>query len=185
MWYETRYETMKFNIDAAAVKQRAGEIKMLALDVDGVLTDGQLYFSNSGEEMKAFNSLDGYGIGMAIRAGLKLGIVTGRRSELVAQRAAELNIPMLIQGQQDKLAGMKTLCKEQNLKPAQVCYVGDDLPDLPAMKAAGLALTVPGAHADIRAMAAAVTDADAGHGAVREIIDFLLQAGGLYPPEPD
>ncbi|MGI9251449.1 MAG: KdsC family phosphatase [Pseudohongiellaceae bacterium] len=172
---------MNYNEKPESVRQRASEIKLLLLDVDGVLTDGRLYFSDSGEEMKAFSALDGHGIRMLMAADIEVGIVTGRSSELVARRSAELGISLLLQDKQDKLAGTQKLCRRQGLALEQVCYAGDDLPDLPAMQAVGLALTVPGAHADIRSRAAAITEAAAGNGAVREITDFLLHARGLYP----
>ena len=172
---------MQYNSDPQTITKAASDIRLLLLDVDGVLTDGRLYFSESGEEIKAFSALDGYGLRMLTGAGIAAGIVTGRKSEVVARRAAELGITLLLQGQTDKLAGLEELCKRQNLPPEQVCYVGDDLPDLPAMQAAGLALTVPGAHGDVRAAAAAITEAGGGNGAVREITDFLLHATGRYP----
>ena len=174
---------MNYNTDPQTVKQAASGIRLLLLDVDGVLTDGRLYFSESGEELKAFSALDGYGLRMLTGAGIAAGIVTGRCSKVVTRRAAELGISLLLQGQTDKLAGLQNLCKRQGLPPEQVCYVGDDLPDLPAMAVAGLALTVPGAHADVRAAAAAITEASGGNGAVREITDFLLHASGRYPQQ--
>ena len=172
---------MKFRERQRAVRARAAEVGLLLLDVDGVLTDGRLYFSESGEEMKCFSALDGYGLRMVMAAGIDVGIVTGRESRLVARRAAELGIDLLLQGQTDKLAGMDELCRRQGLPRQRTCYVGDDLPDLPAIEAAGLGLTVPGAHPDVRAAVAAVTEAAAGAGAVREVTDFLLRASGRYP----
>ena len=169
--------------EAKFVEQQAAKIRLLLLDVDGVLTDGRLYFSESGEDIKAFSAMDGHGIRMLMQAGIAVGIVTGRKSKIVSRRAAELGITLLLQGQTDKLAGVKQLCQQADVPLEQTCYVGDDLPDIPAMHAVGLALSVPGAHHDVQGAAISITHALPGVGAVREITDFLLRAQGRYPKD--
>lgn len=169
---------MKFNSNSESVLNTAGNIKLLLLDVDGVLTDGRLYFSNSGEESKAFHSLDGQGIKMLRSSGINVGIITGRNSKLLEKRAADLGIELLYQGREDKLNVLKEICANTGIEPQYICYAGDDLPDLPVLKAVGLGFSVPGGHSSIKAAVDAITDAGGGEGAVREITDYLLQAQG-------
>jgi 3-deoxy-D-manno-octulosonate 8-phosphate phosphatase (KDO 8-P phosphatase) len=156
--------------------EKASQIKLLALDVDGVLSDGRLYYGNSGEESKAFCTADGLGIKMLQAQGIEVAIITGRSSNIVARRARELGISQLIQGRDDKLRALHELIEALDLDLSHVAYMGDDLPDLSAIQAAALGMTVAdgdefvASHADWRSQRAG------GHGAVREACEFILQA---------
>lgn len=169
---------MKFNSNSESLLKTASNIKLLLLDVDGVLTDGRLYFSNSGEESKAFHSLDGQGIKMLMSIGVGVGIISGRKSKLLEKRAAELGIELLYQGREDKLNALNEICDNTKIESQYICYAGDDLPDLPVLNTVGLSFSVPGGHSSIKASVDAVTDTPGGEGAVREITDYLLQAQG-------
>lgn len=165
---------MQFNKDKNSVIKATQALKILVLDVDGVLTDGSLYFSNSGEELKVFNSLDGHGIKMLKRAGIEVGIITGRTSKIVEHRASNLGIDILYQGREDKLQALNELLEGTDIDLAQVAYAGDDIPDLSAIENVGVGFSVPNGHQDVRSAAAAVTASSGGAGAVREIADFIL-----------
>ena len=169
---------MRFNLDEDRTRALASRISALLLDVDGVLTDGKLMFSSSGEEMKAFSSLDGHGIKMLLRTGLTVGIITGRTSRIVENRCRDLGITLVLQGQGDKEAALNSILAEHNLDLEQVAYVGDDLPDLPVLDQVGLSFSVSSGHPAITQRVAAIADWPAGGGAVREICDFLLAARG-------
>ena len=171
---------MLFNKEIEQIQSAAAKVELLLLDVDGVLTDGRLYFSNSGEELKAFSTLDGHGIKMLRSVGVEVGIISGRTSQLLERRAADLGIKLLYQGREDKLNVLNDILAEKTLESGKVCYVGDDLPDLPVLRAVGLSISVPMGHPDIIAAVDAVTQAAAGLGAVREVTDFLLQCRGSY-----
>jgi 3-deoxy-D-manno-octulosonate 8-phosphate phosphatase (KDO 8-P phosphatase) len=171
---------MKLNIELESLTAAAKNISLLLLDVDGVLTDGRLYFSNSGEEIKAFHSLDGHGIKMLMSVGIEVGIITGRTSVLLEKRAHDLGIEILYQGREDKLQALAEIMTATGLDSAQICYVGDDLPDLPVIKTVGLGFSVPQGHPELTAAADAVTKAAGGMGAVREISDFLLKSQNKY-----
>lgn len=160
------------------IAAKAGTIQLLALDVDGVLTDGRLYYGNHGEELKGFSILDGLGVKLLRGAGVAVAIITGRRSELVARRATELGIDTLIQGRDDKIDALRQLCAESGLTLEQVAYMGDDLPDLAAIRAAGLGLTVTGAHPFVVRHADWCSGRRGGEGAVREACELLLEARG-------
>jgi 3-deoxy-D-manno-octulosonate 8-phosphate phosphatase (KDO 8-P phosphatase) len=169
-----------YNKQQDTCESAARGIRLLLLDVDGVLTDGSLLFSNSGEEMKAFSTLDGHGIKMLIKSGIQVGIITGRTSKLVEQRASDLGIEILIQGREDKLIALDEILVGNNIEKAAICYVGDDLPDLAVMRAIGLSASVPNGHPDVKSAASFVTERRGGQGAVREVADYLLKAQGLY-----
>jgi len=171
---------MIFNSDPTEIIRRARAVSLLLLDVDGVLTAGELFLSDSGEEIKAFNTLDGQGIKLLQRAGIEVGIISGRKSPLVAQRAGNLGIKLLFQGREDKINALTELCNDAGYSPDQIAYVGDDLPDIKVMKAVQLAFAVHNAHELIKEVAHAVTGKAGGHGAVREVGDFLLQAQDKY-----
>lgn len=157
----------------------ASQVRLLVLDVDGVLTDGGLQFDSRGEEYKSFNSLDGHGIRMLLESAIEVAIITGRESAIVSQRAQELGIRHLYQGCSDKLATFNSLLRETGLEPGQVAYVGDDLPDLPIMRRVGLAIAVNNAHSFVKQHCDWVTTLPGGRGAVREVTDFILQAQAL------
>lgn len=157
----------------------AQQVRLLILDVDGVLTDGSLQFDSRGEEHKTFNSLDGHGIRMLLDSAIEVAIITGRQSSIVSQRAQELGVRHLYQGCGDKLATFKELLQATGIEPAQVAYVGDDLPDLPVMRRVGLAIAVANAHRFVRQHCDWVTTLSGGRGAVREVTDFILDAQDL------
>ncbi|MFC3283576.1 KdsC family phosphatase [Litchfieldella rifensis] len=159
---------------------RARQIRLLALDVDGVLSDGRLYFQADGVEIKAFHTQDGHGLKLLRQAGLEVALITGRDSPMVSRRAADLGINHVHQGSDDKLDVLRQLCARLDLQFEQVAYCGDDLPDLAAIKRAGLGISVPNAPAYIRAHADWTTERQGGHGAVREICDALLEAQGYW-----
>lgn len=155
---------------------RARDIRLLALDVDGVLTDGQLHFSNNGEEMKSFSTLDGQGIKLLQDAGVAVALITARSSQLVANRAANLGIRHLVQGCHDKLQALQQLQATLGISMEQTAYVGDDLPDLACILRVGLGITVPNGHHSVQDRAFCITRAGGGHGAVREVCDWILLA---------
>ncbi|MBI4574168.1 MAG: HAD hydrolase family protein [candidate division NC10 bacterium] len=154
---------------------------MLVLDVDGILTDGRVLYGPGGQEFTAFHILDGHGIKLAIRSGLIPAIITGRASEAVAWRARELGIPEIHQKALDKLSVFEDLLARRGLAASQVACMGDDLLDLPLLRRAGLAITVPDAVEEVRAAAHYVSHRPGGQGAVREAIELLLKAQGHWP----
>jgi len=164
----------------AAVIRRAKAVKLLVMDVDGILTDGRVFCTAGGGTQVAFDIQDGHGIKLALRAGLRLAIITGRESEVVTQRARELGIAELHQQALDKLVVFQELVARHRLTPSQVACMGDDLLDLPLLLRAGLAITVPGAVDEVRAAAHYVTRRPGGRGAVRETIELLLKAQGHW-----
>lgn len=157
---------------------RAKSIRLIALDVDGVMTDGGLYLSDSGEEFKRFNSLDGHGLKMLKASGVELSIITGRTSRCVELRAHNLGITYLYQGVSDKLDAMQKLLASLQMPPAAAAFMGDDVVDLPVMRHVGLALSVPDAPQVVRDRAHYVTRRNGGHGAVREVCELLMSAQG-------
>ena len=156
--------------------ERARKVLLIIFDVDGVLTDGQLHIGPDGECFKSFNCQDGLGISLAKKCGLKTAIITGRESAMVAVRAAELKMDALYQGQKNKTVAFQALCREYQLQPAEIAYIGDDLIDLPIMNRVGFAATVNNAVAEVKAMAHLVSARTGGDGAVREILEFILKA---------
>ena len=157
---------------------KAGAIKLLALDVDGVLTDGSLYYGNNGEELKTFNIKDGLGIKLAQRAGIKVAVITGRRSDLLLRRTNELGIDDVVQGREDKLTALQELAGKLDLDLQECAYMGDDLPDLSAIRAAGIGMTVADAVATVTRHADWQSRFPGGKGAVREACEYLLSARG-------
>jgi 3-deoxy-D-manno-octulosonate 8-phosphate phosphatase (KDO 8-P phosphatase) len=157
------------------LEQRCRTIELILSDVDGVLTDGGIVFDNQGIETKQFHIRDGMGIKLWQKAGYKFGLVTGRSSHIVKIRAVELGIELVRQAAEDKLAATLQIIRELGLSPAQVCYIGDDLPDLPAIKAVGLGVAVADAAAELREAAAFTTTLGGGRGAVRETVEMILK----------
>jgi 3-deoxy-D-manno-octulosonate 8-phosphate phosphatase (KDO 8-P phosphatase) len=156
---------------------RASRIRLLVLDVDGVLTDGRLYYDNQGNETKAFHVRDGYGIKAVMRAGCEVAIISGRRSVAVETRLKELGVQHAILGNEDKLPALKTLTDKLGIDDLQaVACVGDDTPDLPLLEVAGFAVVPADAHPDVSAVAHWQTQTCGGRGAVREVCDLLLRA---------
>lgn len=158
------------------VSQLAANIRLLILDVDGVMTDGKLYFSATGDTMKTFYTQDGQGIKLLRSSGVAVGIITGRKSEIVAQRAAELGLDYMLQGREDKLDALRELLNDTDHSLATTAYVGDDLPDLAAIRAAGLGIAVSNACAIVREHADYITDCSGGNGAVREVCELIMQS---------
>jgi len=160
------------------IRERAPHIRVLVLDVDGVLTSGQIHYSSDGEEMKSFSILDGLGIKLLRSNGVEVAIITGRRSVALERRVKELGIRHCIQGREDKLEALRELLQLMGLGLEQAGYMGDDLPDLRAIAAAGLGLTVANASADVARRAIWQSKARGGEGAVREACEMLLRARG-------
>ncbi|HEX8963837.1 MAG TPA: phenylphosphate carboxylase subunit delta [Rhodocyclaceae bacterium] len=161
-----------------AALDKAAQVRLMAFDVDGVLTDGRLYFSPRGDEMKAFFTRDGLGLKLLQRAGIQVAIITGRESEIVAQRAANLGIDLVRQNVADKRAVMAELLRLQGIGFGQAAYMGDDIVDVGVMRACGFSATVPDGHALARRFADYVAEAPAGRGAVREVCELVLRAQG-------
>ena len=158
--------------------KRGKDIKLAIFDVDGVLTDGRLYFLEDGSEFKTFNTLDGQGIKMLMAAGVQTAIISGRKTPVVERRAQNLGIPYLYQGRDDKLVVLDELLGQLNLSYEQVAYLGDDLPDLPVIRRVGLGMAVANAASFVRQHAHGVTQARGGEGAAREFCELILRAQG-------
>jgi 3-deoxy-D-manno-octulosonate 8-phosphate phosphatase (KDO 8-P phosphatase) len=159
---------------------RARQIRLLALDVDGVLTDGRITYSDRGVELKSFSILDGLGIKLLQSAGIRVAIITARQSSIVQRRATELGIDYCIQGCKDKLEALLGILASNGIELAETAYIGDDLPDLAAMLATGLPLTVANAAHDVAMHACWQSRARGGDGAVREACEALLRARGEW-----
>jgi YrbI family 3-deoxy-D-manno-octulosonate 8-phosphate phosphatase len=158
------------------VAQRCQAIELLLCDVDGVLTDGRVILDNQGIETKQFHIRDGLGIRLWQRSGGKFGLITGRSSNVVKLRAVELDVHIVRQGADDKLAVAQSVLAELKLKPEQVAYIGDDLPDLPVVRSVGLGVAVADACAELKQVAHHVTTAAGGFGAVRETVELILKS---------
>ena len=157
---------------------RAKLTSLIAFDVDGVMTDGGLYYSDSGEEFKRFNSLDGHGLKMLRASGVEIAIITGRASRCVEARAHNLGISHLYQGVENKLDAMVDLLNKLKLSRDAAAYMGDDIVDLTVMRHVGLAISVPEAPQLVREHSAYVTQRSGGHGAVREACEMIMSAQG-------
>jgi 3-deoxy-D-manno-octulosonate 8-phosphate phosphatase (KDO 8-P phosphatase) len=164
--------------DAPSAELRAQPIRMLALDVDGTMTDGRIYIGPQGESFKAFSVHDGFGLTLLRQAGVKLAVITGRESKIVEQRAAELKFDAVMQGVSDKGDALSKLARQFGLAETELAFMGDDWPDLPAMRRAGLAACVAHAAPEVRAAAHWVSQRPAGDGAVREFALWWLTATG-------
>ena len=157
---------------------RAHRIRLAIFDVDGVLTDGTVYMSEHGEEMKAFNILDGLGLKMLAASGIVTALLSGRKSKMVALRAKEIGISHLLQGAGDKLEAYQRLLRKLGVAEEETSFMGDDLPDLPVLRRCGLAFSVPNAPEIVRSHAHYVTRTSGGQGAAREACEFLMRARG-------
>jgi YrbI family 3-deoxy-D-manno-octulosonate 8-phosphate phosphatase len=162
------------------IEQRCHNIELILADVDGVLTPGEIVFNNQGIETKQFHIRDGMGIRLWQRAGYRFGVITGRSSHIVKIRAAELNVEIVRQTAEDKLPVALEILSSLGLEPHQACYIGDDLPDLPVMRAVGLGVAVADACKEVREAAHYVTELRGGLGAVRETIEVILKAQGRW-----
>ncbi len=162
------------------LSERCRCIELLVLDVDGVLTDGRIVYSDQGEEIKAFHVRDGSGLKLWLKHGKRAALLTGRKSAIVQRRAQELGITAIVQGADDKLAAFEVLLRDHGLTATQAAYLGDDLPDVPVMRRSGLAVAVADACAEAKAEAHYVTQAAGGRGAVRELIEWILAKQGRW-----
>ncbi|PLY03547.1 MAG: phenylphosphate carboxylase subunit delta [Desulfuromonas sp.] len=162
------------------MEDKLAAIRLLLLDVDGVMTDGRIVYDNQGNELKAFDVKDGHGLKVLQRAGIKVGIITGRESEIVRKRARELGIEILYQGAKRKLEPYEEILASEGLTDEQVAYVGDDVVDLPILRRVGFSATVADAVADVLPLVDYVTQRPGGRGAVREICDLLVKAAGKW-----
>jgi 3-deoxy-D-manno-octulosonate 8-phosphate phosphatase (KDO 8-P phosphatase) len=163
-----------------ALLEKLKQIQLLLLDVDGVLTDGSIIYNDDGSETKIFNARDGFGLRLVMSAGIKVGIVTGRRSKSLRHRCDNLGIGLLFDGIRDKAEALEEIAAQTGIDSKLTAFVGDDLPDLPIMKHAGLSIAVADAHEIVRQKADWTTRAPGGHGAVREVCEALLMATGLW-----
>lgn len=162
------------------ILQKAKNIKLFAMDVDGILSDGKIIYNSYDVETKAFYVQDGVGLKALQDFGIELAIITGRTSPMVERRARELGIKHLIQGRDDKFTALSSLADELNLDLSECAYMGDDLPDLKAVREAGLGFSVPNGCAETQAVADFVTTKAGGNGAVREACELILHAQGHY-----
>jgi 3-deoxy-D-manno-octulosonate 8-phosphate phosphatase (KDO 8-P phosphatase) len=160
------------------IRERASRVKLAVFDVDGVLTDGKLWYSDDGRELKAFHVQDGFGLKRLIANGIEVAIITGRTSHIVTERTAELGIAHVYQDQGDKLACFEQIVTALGLTHEQCCYTGDDVPDLAVMRAVGLSIAVANAHPSILSAAHWQTTLAGGDGAAREVCDLLLSSQG-------
>lgn len=164
----------------ADITTKAQNIRLLLLDVDGVLTDGKLYFNEQGQEMKAFNTLDGHGIKILRKSGVEVGIITGRESALVARRAKDLGIHLIRQGREDKFDALQEILTEHPCELEHIAYMGDDYPDLLVMTKVGLALTVNNAVEAVAERAHWQSERKGGDGAVRDACDLIMRAQNTF-----
>ena len=162
------------------VQERAARIKLLLMDCDGVLTDGRIWLFENGEEQKGFHTRDGLGIDLFHRAGLRSGIISGRTSSAVETRARTLGMSFLVQGHENKIQAFADIVARAGVTNAEVAYIGDDLNDIPLMLQSGLGVAVADAVAEARERAHYVTKAPGGFGAVREVIELILNAQGRW-----
>jgi 3-deoxy-D-manno-octulosonate 8-phosphate phosphatase (KDO 8-P phosphatase) len=161
---------------AAATAVRLGAVRLLVMDVDGVLTDGGIYYTERGDEVKRFDVRDGQGLVLLRQAGVLTAVITRRRSEIVERRADELGIVEVHQGATDKRAVLESLLARRGLPAAEAAYVGDDIGDLPALQLVGVPIAVADAVAPVKRVALYITRARPGHGAIRELCDLILAA---------
>ena len=157
------------------VLNKAKNIKLFICDIDGVFSDGRIYLGNGGEELKAFHTKDGYGIKALGASGVDVAVITGRQSNIVQTRMTALNVKHIVQGEEDKLPALKNILNKLNLKPEQVAYIGDDMPDYECMAYIGLSIAVNDAHPQILQLAHYTTFTRGGFGAVREVCDLIMQ----------
>jgi 3-deoxy-D-manno-octulosonate 8-phosphate phosphatase (KDO 8-P phosphatase) len=162
----------------AALAERCRRLRLVLTDVDGVLTDGTVLFLPDGREAKAFHVRDGLAVALAHRAGLRTGLLSGRRSEAVEHRARELGMAMVRQGVADKAAAFREILAGEGLAPQEVAYMGDDVNDLPVIREVGLSAAPADAPLEVKAEAFMVTDSRGGHGCLREFLEAILRARG-------
>ena len=162
------------------VAERARRVKLLIVDIDGVMTDGRIVYSIYGDELKFFDVTDGFGISLLNRAGIKTAIITAKKSRIVKMRARDLKIAKAYQGFIDKLIPFDKLLKKFKIAAENICFIGDDLPDMPILRRVGFAVSVPNALDEVKAAAHYITSKAGGRGAVREVCDILLKSQGKW-----
>ncbi len=162
------------------MKTKLSNIKLLLLDVDGVLTDGTITYADSGEQIKSFNSKDGLGLRLLMDAGIKVGIITGRTSKALEHRCNNMGITLLFDGIKDKSKALSTIASQTKIGLENMAYVGDDLIDLPVMKKVGISFCVADASSDVKNHSDITTTKKGGKGAVREICESILKAKGMW-----
>ncbi|MBI4597551.1 MAG: HAD hydrolase family protein [Candidatus Omnitrophica bacterium] len=162
------------------IVQRAARVNVLLIDVDGVLTDGRIVYAEYGDELKFFNVQDGAGLVFWNRVGLKSAIITSRTSKMVKRRAKEMRIDFLAQGERVKIHAFERMLKRLRTTPEQVCAISDDVMELPILRQVGLAVAVPNAIDEVKTICHYVTHRPGGQGAVREVVDMILKAKGLW-----
>ena len=167
---------MQYRINDDELREKARRLKLMAFDVDGVMTDGRLVFNAEGEVLKIFHALDGQGLKFLREAGITLAIITGRNSPMVQKRASDLGFHKVVQGRDDKSVVLKAIAQEFGVSAEEVGYAGDDVPDVPALKWASLSFSVPNAHRSAYQTAHIITQRPGGMGAVRDICDIILAA---------
>lgn len=165
--------------DQHLAMSKAKHVRLLLLDVDGVMTDGRLFYSHDGKESKMFNTQDGFGLRLILESDIQTGIITARRSEVVAKRAEELQMSYVYQGARSKLDAYKDIMKQSGLKPFEICYMGDDWLDLVLLKRVGFSAAPANAVPEVKEIAHYLTNKTGGHGAVREVCNFLLESRDL------
>ncbi len=162
------------------LRERALKIKLLLLDVDGVLTDGRLYYTSRGEEIKVFNVKDGLGIKLAQKAGIKVGVISGRKSKALINRLMELEVDEVHLGYSHKLPILEDIMSRLSLNPEEIAFLGDDYVDLPILRRVGFPMAVVDSPEEIKRHALYITESKGGHGAVRDAIEFLLKLRGQW-----
>lgn len=162
------------------IKQKAKQLKLLILDVDGVLTDGRLFFDHNGNEYKSFHARDGHGIKLLRQTGVEVAVISGRKSQSVALRMQALGVEYVYQGHENKVAAFNEIIQAMGIKPEQAAHMGDDLLDLPIMVRVGLSIAVNDANDSVKEYADWCTKTPGGLGAVREVCDFIMQAQGTF-----
>ena len=168
-----------YGVGAQIVFYSCQGLKLLVLDVDGVLSDGSIYLGNAGEELKAFNAKDGYGVKAMQKCQVEVAVITGRSSKIVESRMTALNAKYIIQGEEDKYTALLNLMSQHHIQSDQVASIGDDMPDLGLFKLSNLKVAVNDAHPYVKQQANFITTLGGGKGAVREFCDLVLQAKGL------
>jgi 3-deoxy-D-manno-octulosonate 8-phosphate phosphatase (KDO 8-P phosphatase) len=168
------------SLENISLEERAKKIKVVVFDVDGVMTDGGLMLGDDALEYKTFHSQDGLGMKLLKNTGIKMGIVTGRKSKLVLKRAENIGICHIYQGVENKLEAFYALIKDLDVLPEECVFMGDDVIDIPPMRRCGLAVTVPHAMPLVKEYAHYTTSREAGHGAVRELCELIMKAQGTF-----
>jgi len=162
------------------IEKKMRKVKLLLLDVDGVLTNGTITYNAKGKEIKSFSVKDGLGLRLLMDAGIQVGIITGRSSEALAARCKDLGIDLLFDGIKDKVKALETILKQTGIEAAQTAFAGDDLPDICVMKRVGLAITASDASPDVMGFAHIITSKKGGKGAIREVCENILKAKGRW-----